>query len=177
MAVLQTILNLFGTPVAAEPERIVPAPPTTYTIRPLTITDLDDVLRLNLRCFRNGENYTKHTFSYLLNESGTLSYQLVTAEGQMAGFIFVMVNPEGVAHITTVGIAPEHRRRGLAGRLLEHLDYVLRAKKIGTAVLEVRVGNLVAQHLYNRHGYTVTQKIAGYYNNGEDGYLMMKSIV
>lgn len=177
MAVLQTILSLFSTPAAAEPETIVPAAPTTYSIRPLTITDLEDVLRLNLRCFRNGENYTKHTFSYLLNESGTLSYQAISAEGQMVGFIFVMINPEGVAHITTVGVAPEHRRRGLAGRLLEHLDYVLRAKKIDTVVLEVRVGNMTAQHLYNRHGYAVTQRIPNYYNNGEDGYLMMKSLV
>lgn len=177
MAVLQTILSLFGAPTAAEPEIIVPAAPTTYSIRPLTITDLEDVLRLNLRCFRNGENYTKHTFSYLLNEPGTLSYQAVSAEGQMVGFIFVMVNAEGIAHITTVGVAPEHRRRGLAGRLLEHLDYVLQAKKIGTAVLEVRVGNLAAQHLYNRSGYAVTQRIAGYYSNGEDGYLMMKSLL
>jgi ribosomal protein S18 acetylase RimI-like enzyme len=53
---------------------------------------------------------------------------------------------------------------------------VLKAKGIATVVLEVRVGNTAAQMLYNRHGYTVTQRIASYYNNGEDGYLMMKSI-
>lgn len=177
MAVLQTILSLFATQAAAEPEIVVPAAPTTYSVRPLTVADLEDVLRLNLRCFRDGENYTKHTFSYLLNEPRTLSYQTVSAEGQMVGFIFVMVNTEGIAHITTVGVAPEHRRRGIAGRLLTYLDSVLRAKGITTAVLEVRVGNTAAQMLYNQHGYVVTQKIAAYYNNGEDGYLMMKSIV
>ena len=148
MAVLQTILSLFATQAAAEPEIVVPAAPTTYSVRPLTVADLEDVLRLNLRCFRDGENYTKHTVSYLLNEPRTLSYQTVSAEGQMVGFIFVMVNTEGIAHITTVGVAPE-----------------------------VRVGNTAAQMLYNQHGYVVTQKIAAYYNNGEDGYLMMKSIV
>ena len=176
MAVLQTILSLFATQAAAEPEPVVPATPTTYSVHPLTAAELEDVLRLNLRCFRNGENYTKHTFAFLLNESQTLSYQAVSAEGQMVGFIFVMVNPEGVAHITTIGVAPEHRRRGVAGRLLSFLDSVLKAKGIGTIVLEVRVGNTAAQRLYNQHGYAVTQRIASYYNNGEDGYLMMKSI-
>lgn len=177
MAVLQTILSLFAAQAAAEPETVVPAAPTVYSLRPLTVADIDDVLRLNLRCFRNGENYTKHTFSFLLSEPRTLSYQAVSAEGQMVGFIFVMVNTEGVGHITTVGVAPEHRRRGIAGRLLTHLDGVLKAKGINTVVLEVRVGNTAAQQLYNQHGFTVTQRIPSYYNNGEDGYLMMKSVI
>jgi ribosomal-protein-alanine N-acetyltransferase len=177
MAVLQTIRNLF---ISAEPvvtEVVVPAPPTTYTVHPLTDKDLNNVLRLNTRCFRNGENYTKHTFSYLLNEPGTLSYQAVTAMGEMAGFVFVMVNENGAAHLTTIGVAPEHRRRGIAERLLEHLEHALVAKRIATVMLEVRVSNTSAQSLYRLTGYTVVQRVANYYNNGEDGFLMMKSLV
>jgi ribosomal protein S18 acetylase RimI-like enzyme len=43
-------------------------------------------------------------------------------------------------------------------------------------MLEVRVGNYGAQQLYRRAGYHVVQRIAAYYNNGEDCYLMMKSL-
>ncbi|MCY7374591.1 MAG: hypothetical protein LH472_01285, partial [Pyrinomonadaceae bacterium] len=69
MAVFQTIRNFFFVPLTvSEPEIIVPAPPTDYEIRPLTDKHLKEVLILNLRCFKEGENYTKHTFSYLLNE-------------------------------------------------------------------------------------------------------------
>lgn len=178
MAVLETILSFFTPVPVAEPEgAVVPASPTTYSIRSLTSENLEEVLRLNSRCFRGGENYTKHTFSYLLNEPETLSYRVVTAEGEMAGFVFVMINQEGSAHVTTIGVAPEHRRRGIAGRLLEHVERLLKRKGLSTVVLEVRVGNKAAQDLYRRSGYSVVQRIAGYYNNGEDGYLMMKSLL
>ena len=177
MAVLQTIRNLFVSAEPVEIAAVVPAAPTTYSVRLLTEKDLNNVLRLNARCFRDGENYTKHTFSYLLNEPGTLSYKAVTANGEMAGFVFVMVNKNGAAHLTTIGVAPEHRRRGLAERLLGHLEQALLAKHIATVMLEVRVSNTSAQSLYRLTGYTVVQRVTNYYNNGEDGFLMMKSLV
>ena len=177
MAVFETIRKFFVAPQdAAAPERVVPAQPTTYRIRPLTSAQLDEVLRLNMRCFRNGENYTKHTFSFLLNEPGTISFRAVDAAGEMVGFAFVMINHNGAAHLTTIGVAPQHRRRGLASKLLIHLEKALAAKRIDTIVLEVRVGNTDAQQLYDRAGYTVVQRIANYYNNGEDCFLMMKSL-
>ncbi len=177
MAVLQTIRNLFVPLPEAEPEQIVPAPATKYAVRPLTAKQLKEVLRLNIRCFKNGDNYTKHTFAYLLSESKTLSYRVVTIAGETVGFIFVMINENGAAHLTTIGVAPEHRRRGLARMLLDHTEMALRNRKIGTVVLEVRVGNFAAQRLYREKGFTVVQRIAKYYSNGEDCFLMMKALV
>ncbi|MGI8812626.1 MAG: ribosomal protein S18-alanine N-acetyltransferase [Pyrinomonadaceae bacterium] len=176
MAVFQTILNLFVPLQSPEPEIGAPAAPTTYRIHQLTTGHLDEVLRLNLRCFRNGENYTKHTFAYLLEEPGTLSYRAVSAESEMVGFAFAMINDNGAAHLTTIGVAPEHRRRGVAEQLLQHLERKLALKSIETIVLEVRVGNAPAQDLYRRGGYTVVQRITNYYNNGEDCFLMMKPV-
>lgn len=177
MAVLQAIRNLLIPFAEPEAAIVVPAPPTTYVVRPLAEKNLEELLRLNTRCFRNGENYTKHTFAYLLNEPNALSYQIVTAEDQMAGFVCILVGEDGAAHITTIGVAPEHRRRGLAEQLISHLEHSLKAKKVGAVVLEVRVGNIAAQGLYQRCGFSVTQRISRYYNNGEDGFLMMKSLI
>ena len=176
MAVLETIRNFFVPVAFAEPEVIVPAPPTNYTIRPLTLDNLQEVLRLNLRCFRNGDNYTKHTFDYLLNEPKTLGYRMVTPSEEIVGFAFVMVNENNAAHLTTIGVAPEHRGRKIAARLLEHIEDALRTREIGTIMLEVRVGNTLAQNLYRKSGYMVVQRICKYYNNGEDCFLMMKSL-
>lgn len=176
MAVFQAIRNFFTSVETAEPEAIVPAPATTYTVHPLTSKHIDTVLRLNTRCFRNGENYTKHTFSYLLGEPSTVSYQAVTAEGDMAGFAFVMMNPDGAGHLTTIGVAPEHRRRGLGILLLTRLEEALKQKEASTIVLEVRISNIAAQKLYNSSGYSVVQRLSSYYSNGEDGYLMVKSL-
>lgn len=176
MAVIETIRNFFVPPVYVEPDEIVPAPPCEYEVRPLTIDHLALVLALNVRCFRNGDNYTKHTFEYLLNEPKALSYRAVTPTEQLVGFAFVMVNENNAAHLTTIGVAPEHRGRGLAKRLLRHVEGALRAREVGTIMLEVRVANTPAQDLYRKLGYTVVQRINRYYNNGEDCFLMMKPI-
>ncbi len=177
MAVLQTIRKLFVPLETSELEIVIPAPETQYAIRPLTDKHLNEVLRLNVRCFRNGENYTKHTFNYLLGESRNLSYRVVTNGGEMVGFVFVLVNEDGSAHLTTIGVAPEHRRRRIANRLLAHVEGALHRRRVITVVLEVRVSNTVAQDLYRNLGYTVVQRLAKYYNNGEDCYLMMKALV
>lgn len=176
MAVLETIRNFFVPAFPVEPEVIVPAPPCVYDIRLLTSDHLADVLRLNVRCFRNGDNYTKHTFSYLLNEPLTLSYRVVTQKDEIVGFAFVMANEKNSAHLTTIGVAPEHRRRGIAVRLLDHIEQALMNRKIRTVLLEVRVGNTEAQTLYRKSGYTVVQRIGKYYTNGEDCFLMMKAL-
>lgn len=176
MAVLQKIRELFLSQEQIEPEIIVPAPPTAYEIRSLTEKHLQEVLKLNLRCFREGENYTKHTFSYLLNEPNCLSYRLVTPSENIVGFIFIMTNEDGTGHITTIGIAPEHRRRRLAHKLLDHAENALQMRGINTIRLEVRAGNTAAQNLYRRRGYAILQRLSHYYNNGEDGFLMVKSL-
>jgi len=176
MAVLETLRNFFVPAYPAEPDVILPAAPTEYEIHTLTLDNLSEVLRLNIRCFRNGDNYTKHTFEYLVTEPRTLSYRVVTPLNELVGFAFVMVNGNNAAHLTTIGVAPEHRRRRIAARLLEHIETSLRKREIGTILLEVRVSNATAQDLYRRFGYTVVQRIGKYYNNGEDCFLMMKSL-
>lgn len=176
MAVLQTIRNFFVTEVPAETETVVPAAPSDYLVKPLTNKHLKEVLRLNIRCFRNGENYTKHTFSYLLGLPETLGYRALDDSGEMVGFALVMVNENAVAHLTTIGVAPEHRRRGIAEMLLSHIENALTVRSVPTIMLEVRVGNTGAQRLYEHLGYTRTQRIEQYYNNGEACFIMVKAL-
>ena len=177
MAVLQKIRELFVPAVFPEPEIVLPAAPTVYEIRPLTDKHLKELLRLSLRCFKDGENYTKHTFAHLLDMPNGLSYRVMTAADEMVGFIFITITNEGVGHITTIGVAPEHRRRGLAELVLAHGEEALKTRRVSTAVLEVRVGNRAAQSLYHKCGYAITQRVAKYYNNGEDCFIMVKSLL
>lgn len=183
MAVLQKIREFF-TPAAAaagcsetEPEAVVPAPlDTVYEIRPLTDKQLKEVSLLNQRCFKKGENYTKHTFAYLLSEPRTLSYRISTPDEKLIAFIFITLAEDGTGHITTIGVAPEHRRRGLAQKLLAHTEEALKRRNVNTVFLEVRIDNLPAQNLYRRLGYAIVQRLPKYYNNGGDGFLMVKSL-
>ena len=174
MAIVQKIKELFIQAEPVEQEDVVPAPPTDYAVRPLTMDQLREVMLLNIRCFQRGENYTKYTFKYLLTEPTVLSYRAVTSEDRMVGFIFIIGADESIAHITTIGVAPEHRNRGIARMMLESAEQALLKKGFDSIVLEVRVSNDAARNLYISRGYVVVQRLLGYYNNGEDAYLMSK---
>jgi len=176
MAVLQKIRELLSPP-EVENEEIVPASEAAYKILPLTIKELKEVWRLNQRCFKKGENYPRQTFSFLLSEPNTLSYRaVVIASEETVGFIFITLAEDGAGHITTLGVAPEHRRRSLARRMLLVAEEALRRRHINTICLEVRVSNTVAQNLYRALDFAVVQRLSKYYNNGEDGFLMVKSL-
>ena len=70
-----------------------------------------------------------------------------------------------------------HRHRGLATKLLNHLDEVLRIKGVSTIVLELRVSNHGARQLYAEAGYSLVNRLTKYYSDGEDCFLMVKSLV
>ncbi|MEZ5345670.1 MAG: ribosomal protein S18-alanine N-acetyltransferase [Pyrinomonadaceae bacterium] len=173
---MQKIREILLPEELKEPGSNPPAPPTKYRIITLDRKNLEEVIKLNLRCFSNGENYTEATFKHLLAAPNILGYRIITAEKQMVGFVFIAVNNETVGHITTIGVAPEHRKRGLAKKLLEHAEKALIRRNYESAVLEVRTSNYIAQNLYHRLGYTIIQKINRYYADGEDAYLMAKAL-
>ena len=147
-----------------------------YDVRPLTVTQLDECWRLDQRCFVDGEAYSRDTFEYLLTAPESVSYRAVTQGGAMVGFIIGLVEPDHTGHVTTVGVAPDHRRRGIANRLMEKVEDGFRRRDVRMVRLEVRSINTGAQQLYSNLGYIVTQRLPRYYSNGGDGLLMIKAI-
>ena len=63
----------------------------------------------------NAEAYSRDTFDYLLTTPESVAYRAVMQNGAMSGFVIGLLEPDHTGHITTIGIAPEHRRRRLAG--------------------------------------------------------------
>jgi [ribosomal protein S18]-alanine N-acetyltransferase len=146
------------------------------TLRPMTLADLNECWQLDLRCFIDGEAYERETFRYLLSSQQTIARQIRSAEGEMSAFAIGVIETDGVGHITTLGVAPESRRRGLARLMMHEVERSFAARGVTTVRLEVRVGNEAAQRLYEQLGYIIIQRMAQYYSNGDDGYLMVKSL-
>lgn len=158
-------------------EQIVPAARTGYRIKPLTIESLPELMSLSVRCFRGSETYNRETFEYLLKEPTAVAYKALTDSGQIAGFVFILTNKGSIAHVTTIAVAPEHRKRGLAKDLFDYAEEALAAKGFDSIVLEVRVSNFAAQNLYSDRGFVIIQTLLGYYTDGEDAYLMSKALI
>jgi ribosomal protein S18 acetylase RimI-like enzyme len=147
-----------------------------YDIRPLTITQIDECWRLDQRCFVDGEAYSRDTFEYLLTSPESIAYRAVMPDGALVGFIVGLIEPDHTGHITTLGVAPEYRRRRIAEQMLARVEEGFRRRHVRTVRLEVRSVNTGAQELYRKVGYVVTQRLPRYYSNGGDGLLMIKAI-
>jgi len=183
MAVLKKIRSRWWS--QSEPLDAYPPPPErparssvrfNYDVRPLTVSQLDECWRLDQRCFVDGEAYSRETFEYLLTARESVSYRAVTSGGTMVGFVIGLVEPDHTGHVTTVGVAPDHRRRHLAKRLMSEVETGFRLRNVRLVRLEVRSLNTAAQKLYQNLGYTVTQRLPKYYTNGGDGLLMLKAL-
>ncbi|MFQ5858886.1 MAG: ribosomal protein S18-alanine N-acetyltransferase [Anaerolineae bacterium] len=79
----------------------------------------------------------------------------------------------GEAHISTIAVHPDARRRGLGELLLVHVIETALANGADFVTLEVRVSNHSAQRLYEKYGFNRTGRRKGYYSdNREDAWIM-----
>lgn len=163
-----------------------------YLIQPMRIQDIPEVLQIERACF--SMPWSAHAYRYEIEEN-TLSWYIVArpapakmgrgvvgkllalrpgaqARAPVIGYggFWMMVDE---AHISTLAVAPSHRRRGVGELLLLTMIEEAERRGAATVTLEVRVSNLPAQHLYEKYGFTVQGRRVRYYSdNGEDAYIM-----
>jgi ribosomal-protein-alanine N-acetyltransferase len=144
---------------------------TTITIRRLAIEDLDAALALDERSFGSPWTRNNYKFEITENEAG-LPLAAFDQTGMLIGVgVFWLLVDE--IHVATIAIETSYRRQGIASRLMCAGFRELAGQGAQTAALEVRVGNLPAQQLYQRFGFKEVGRRKHYYrDNGEDAILM-----
>jgi ribosomal-protein-alanine N-acetyltransferase len=93
----------------------------------------------------------------------------------LAGFA-IMRYADDAAHLNLLAVAPAHRRRGIARRLVFWLEET--ALTAGTFVvgLELRAGNEAARAFYHALGYHELVRIPGYYQGVESAIRMVRDV-
>ena len=139
-------------------------------VGPMRMADVGAVLEIERLSFSSP--WPAFAFEQELTANRLAHYRVARLGDRVVAFggIWLMVDE---AHITTFGVHPDHRRRGIARRLLLQLAEV--ALELGSArmTLEVRVGNEPAQRLYRSFGFNVTgRRVAYYSDDGEDALVM-----
>jgi len=94
---------------------------------------------------------------------------------ELAGFA-IMRYGDDAAHLNLLAVAPAHRRRGIARRLVQWLEET--ALTAGTFVveLELRAGNEAACAFYRTLGYRELGRIEGYYQGVESALRMARDL-
>jgi ribosomal-protein-alanine N-acetyltransferase len=141
-------------------------------IETATIKRLDKLHQIEEQCF-NQEAFTKRQIAYLLADYNTIAL-LAKTNNDIAGFIIAQVEIEEnteFGHIITLNTAPNYRRKGIAKKLLQELENLLKQKGINEIHLEVKEDNNPAIKLYQNLNYKKTGKLEKYYGKTHGLYL------
>lgn len=139
-------------------------------VGPMRMADVAAVLEIERLSF--SAPWPAFAFEQELTANRLAHYRVARLGDRVVAFagIWLMVDE---AHITTFGVHPAHRRRGVGRRLLLELADV--ALELGSArmTLEVRVSNEPAQALYRSFGFVEAgRRVAYYSDDGEDALVM-----
>jgi ribosomal-protein-alanine N-acetyltransferase len=138
----------------------------TVSIETASIHHLDELYEIEKECFSK-EAFTKRQIAHLLTDYNSLS--LVAKENsKIVGFIIGAVHVEGsssIAHILTIDVSPQNRRRGIGLKLLQEIERIFKEKNVETCFLEVREDNVQALSLYEGIGYNGIGRLKNYYGD------------
>lgn len=151
------------------------APPTDRTeinVRPAERGDLLEVYRIETNSFTQPWPFS--AFEQYLDEPGFF----VAADESVQGYIIGdIVSNQGIplGHIKDIAVREDARGGGIGRLLLRRAINMLEARRVHAIKLEVREGNEPAINLYGSHGFEHRRTVDGYYDDGEDALLLVRS--
>jgi len=110
--------------------------------------------------------------SEISQPEGSRYYVVARSGGKVAGYGGLMFVADE-AHVTNVAVAPSLRRQGVGTLLLAHLAREATRRGCTAITLEVRVGNVGAQELYKKFGFTAAGVRRNYYPETKEDALIM----
>ena len=148
------------------------------SIQTATMDNLEKLYEIERECFTTGTYSRKHIATLLLDPD---CYGFTAKlNGEVAGFIIGSIHPANVGtkagHVYTLDVAVRHRRKGVGSSLLEALERVFAEKNAEFCYLEARLDNPPAKELYLKRGYTKTDILSNYYENGAHAVRLEKAL-
>ncbi|HEX2219356.1 MAG TPA: ribosomal protein S18-alanine N-acetyltransferase [Gemmatimonadales bacterium] len=141
-----------------------------FRIRSAALADSAALVAIERRCF--SDPWSEPSFREAL--ASDLTFALV-AEGDrgIAGYL-IGREAAGSGEILNLAVAPEFRRRGIGGELLEAGLEEFQRRRAHEVFLEVRESNRSAQALYLARGFRPVGQRASYYRNPREDALVLR---
>lgn len=115
--------------------------------------------------------WSKQSFENEINKNKIAYYIAAEVNNKIVGYAGSWVAFDEM-HITTLAVHPDWRYKKIGKMLLLSLFKKAINKDVKVAILEVRVGNMIAQDIYNDFGFNTIGKRGKYYQDGEDALVM-----
>lgn len=140
-------------------------------IRKMEKEDIDDVLKLEALSY--GEHHwSKDSFYNELANNLAHYYSAMNQKNELVGYAGCWHIFEE-AHITTLSVHPEARRKKVAQKLLFQLFEDCYKNEIKYITLEVRESNIPAICLYEKNSFKSIGTRKGYYQDNNENALIM----
>ena len=142
------------------------------TLRRMTVEDVDAVYAIEAATF--AMPWSRQSFYEEMTRNACARYLVAqTPAGEIVGYAGVwIVLDEG--HITNIAVRQDYRGQGIGRALTAALMQYAANLGVIYMTLEVRRSNLVAQHVYQSHGFIQVGVRKKYYeDNGEDALFMV----
>jgi [ribosomal protein S18]-alanine N-acetyltransferase len=136
-------------------------------LRPMRLADLPAVMEIDRQSLPR--SWSEAVWREELESP--LSLYLVLEEGGVVSGHIGVKRVADEAHVMTLAVLPERRRRGFAQRLVEAALAAPTSTGVRRVYLEVRPSNLAARALYASLGFVQTGARPGYYGD-EDALLL-----
>jgi [ribosomal protein S18]-alanine N-acetyltransferase len=141
-------------------------------LRPYDPRDFAALFRLDQACFPAGIAYSKTTLRYFLS-SRSGDCIVAMEDARIAGFILTEENPP-LAHVITLDVAEQFRRRGIGSALLAESERNLALRGVRHILLETATNNEAAIAFWHGHGYRIEATLKRYYLGRLDAYELRK---
>ncbi|MBE6633783.1 MAG: ribosomal-protein-alanine N-acetyltransferase [Ruminococcaceae bacterium] len=140
------------------------------TVCPMESRHLSEVAEIEALCF--AEPWSANALRLLTGESG-FGVVALNEEARILGYGGMLIAPDE-GQITNIAVHPDHRRLGVGHAILSALEQEALDRGLEQLSLEVRVSNLAAISLYERHGFEAAGRRRGFYRHPtEDGLVML----
>ena len=142
--------------------------------RKMIEADVARVAELERICF-----ITPWSYNSLLGElkNDVAHYVVAVDNGEVCGYagMWVMLDE---AHMTNIAVSPDHRKRGIARRMILELMKAALKKGAERMTLEVRENNHNAQRLYASLGFAYAGTRKHYYSDtGENALILWNDCI
>jgi ribosomal-protein-alanine N-acetyltransferase len=143
------------------------------TLREYEPGDFERLFEIDRAAFARDLAYSR---AELRSYVGSPRCRTLVAEegGEVVGFAIACRERGGSAHLVTLDVPPARQRRGIGSRLLAAVEAQLAAAGLRTVVLETPADEDGARRFYEKHGYGVVRRLAGYYQGRRDAWMMVK---
>jgi ribosomal-protein-alanine N-acetyltransferase len=145
-------------------------------LRPYRAKDLDAMHALDVECFERPFRFSR-TAMRRFAEAKTARVIIAEDGDALVGFVILDIeNTEDgpFGYIVTLDVSPAHRRRGLAGQLMQEAEREAVREACAAVVLHVFTGNEPALRFYVGRGFLQSYRENDFYGRGIDAWVFHK---